>query len=670
MQTKDSDSAEDHEKDSLSRYISPLYQLALALVIAAGLIIVVFCLFGLIERFWLVSQDPGHLRLFYLIRGVTTALAVGFTVGWVIIRTSPALLTATATKDAPTPGEENEARLLLYTLWFISMRWIALLVAAILVFLEFTALHLLSTESRWPLAGLVTALALCNVFYTLRIRRPARARSLLVWQAYVDLLILTLLLYFAGGVENPLAVFMLFHVIIGGILLSKKECYRMATAGSLLFVALAICAWADTLPHFPLEIFPAHLSIQSSTFLPYTVSVVIVHSAVLFLTAYFVTNLSERLGRNERRLAALAERALADGALLEQALETTSAGLRVLSPELVPVWANARWQKWFGECSSTCHIFPEYPNAGCPAEQCLIKGELDVFEMERPVEGASPTDDATQVFQITSAPVFDSRGSVIRVVQLAQDITAQKEAHARMMRAGQMAAVGELAGQIAHEVNNPIAIMSAKGNLLLKNQRGEMSDKVASEISKIVEHSNRVARIAQGLLSYSRPSPTSRTQIDIRQPIRKSIAMIEGQAKDHRIEIEDSLPTHPVEVFANASEMEQVFLNLFINAVQAMPDGGRLSLSLFNDTADEDKPMLAIAVDDTGSGISPDLRQRIFEPFFTTKEESHGTGLGLSICHGLLRGHSGEIIVGESPAGGSRFLVKLPLKGPQADFVI
>lgn len=497
-----------------------------------------------------------------------------------------------------------------------------------------------------------------------------RARSILVWQAYVDLIILTLLLYFAGGIENPLAVFMLFHVIIGGILLSKKECYRIAAAGTLLFVALAITGWSAAIPSFPL-LFPHSDEIpQTINAAAYAPALITVHAAVLFLSAYFVTNLTERLGRNERRLAALAERAVADHQLLEQALETTSAGLRVLSPDLVPVWANERWRRWFGDHGASCHIFPQRPDAGCPAERCLSKGELDVFEMEHPADGGEEDEETRQVFQITSAPVFGSNNTVVRIVQMAQDITAQKAANNRMMRAGQMAAVGELAGQIAHEVNNPIAIMSAKGNLLLKNRRGEMSDKVAGEIRKIVEHSDRVARIAQGLLSYSRPSPSGQTVVDLRVPIHRSLGMIEGQADDSHITIENNLADEPIAVFANSSELEQVFLNLFINAIQSMPDGGKLSIGRIDTNDDLLKSMVAIAVDDSGEGVPEKLRKRIFEPFFTTKEKAHGTGLGLSICQGLLRGHNGQITVESSPSGGARFLVMLPHSLNRSDFVI
>jgi signal transduction histidine kinase len=122
-------------------------------------------------------------------------------------------------------------------------------------------------------------------------------------------------------------------------------------------------------------------------------------------------------------------------------------------------------------------------------------------------------------------------------------------------------------------------------------------------------------------------------------------------------------------VRANASELEQVFLNLFLNALDAMPEGGRLAVSTLGEgmRLADGRPCLAVIVEDTGNGIPPEIRERIFEPFFTTKEEGRGTGLGLSICLGLVRNHGGEIEADSTPGKGARFTVKLPLATREED---
>jgi two-component system, NtrC family, sensor histidine kinase PilS len=660
----------DFDRAPTARNGSPLYQLTRAGLVAGGLLAVIFGVYEIVERQWLQEVDQGTLFLLHRLRGIVGALAASLVVGWMVLRSSPALRTVTSIEEQPPSTERLEqARTRLYASWFIGMRWIAVLVAAIFVFLGAEIFNLVSPAAAWRLNMTVVVLALSNILYTVWIHRTRRPRQLLVFQGYMDLAILTVLLSFAGGITNPLAAFMLFHVIIGGILLSRAQCYLMAGAGALLFMLLAFGEYAGWLRHYPLHLVPSSRPIPMGTHfahLPFVVSAITIQTSILFLTAYFVTTLSDRLRRSQRRLGALAEKAMAERRLLEQALETTSTALRVLTRDLSPVWSNDRWREWFGTPRSNDGAAGEQVDL-CPGRDALLNGGNQVCEIERRNSRSAPGNETTSArfYEVTTAPLFDARGELTQVVQLAHDITSQKAAHSRMLRAGQMAAVGELAGQVAHEVNNPIAIISAKGNLLLKHRRGEMSEKIAEELAKMVDLSNRVARIAQALLSYSRPSPTTRVPLDLRSPIHKSLYMIEHQARNCGITIEDRLPDRPLRITANAAEMEQVFLNLLLNAVQAMAAGGRLRVSVIRrcleSSGDE---MIGIAVDDTGSGVPLELRERVFEPFFTTKHEMHGTGLGLSICQGLMRSHGGEIAIEDSPLGGARFIVWLPEKPP------
>ena len=274
--------------------------------------------------------------------------------------------------------------------------------------------------------------------------------------------------------------------------------------------------------------------------------------------------------------------------------------------------------------------------------------------------------DGQRVFQVTTAPLLDLDQKIVQVVELAQDITAQKKAQARMLHAGKLAAVGELAGQVAHEVNNPISIITAKASLLLSDHANDMSAKVAQELAKITELALRVARIAQGLLSYCRPSAATRTRLDLRVPIRKSVAAVDELARRAGVRIEDQLADALPLVKANPHELEQVFLNLLLNALDAMPKGGWLNISRVPGEVrlSDGRPALAIVVADTGCGIPDDIRDKIFEPFFTTKKEGRGTGLGLSICLGIVRGHDGELDIDSKVWQGTRVTIKLPIDAP------
>lgn len=647
-------------------------QLLRPLLYALGLALLAIGLCEIAERTWLTHVDMQVIHLLHMARAVFSSLVVAAVVAWMILKASPAILAASPADEEGLrrPRISTEERTKTYAQWFIAMRWIAVLVAGLLVVVTVKIMKWLPAEVWWPLVLTVAALAVVNVLYGLLIRWERGVPIVLIAQGYVDLVILTVLLQFSGGVENELSTMMIFHVIIGGILLSRRQCYGIAATGSLLFALLIWAEWAEVVEHYTLELYPH--SPGAGLFHPahhtlYVVSSGIFQIVILFLTAYFVTTLAERLRDNERRLEAMAGRALADRQLLERSLETTGTGLRVLDPDLRLRWASNRWKEWF--VSQENVIYP-----GCelldrensPARQCLQDGRVRVTELTLDA-GNCPSkffqpDTKQHVFQITTAPLLDEAGKVHQVVELAQDITQQKQTQAQMMRAGKLAAVGELAGQVAHEVNNPIAIISAKARLLLTDHREEMSPKIAQELGKITDLSNRVARIAQGLLSYCRPSPATRARLDLRQPIRKSLAMVEQHAREIGVAVQDELPETLPPVKANAQELEQVFLNLFLNALDAMPKGGRLKVSAASAALQDGQAAVAVTVEDTGAGIPETIRDRIFEPFFTTKQEGRGTGLGLSICLGLVRSHGGGIEVKSELGRGSRFTIKLPVE--------
>jgi signal transduction histidine kinase len=215
--------------------------------------------------------------------------------------------------------------------------------------------------------------------------------------------------------------------------------------------------------------------------------------------------------------------------------------------------------------------------------------------------------------------------------------------------------MGELAGQVAHEVNNPIGIVSAKARLLVDHHRGEMSEHVAAELEKITTQSDRVARVAQGLLTYCRTADLGRAAAKVDVAVKRAIHLIEPRAHQSKVTIEEQLPDDLPRVRANSDELEQVFCNLFINALDAMPTGGRLCVA-----AACDGDHVAISVQDSGCGMTADVRARIFDPFFTTKKQD-GTGLGLSICQELVHASGGSIVVESEPTHGSKFTLRLAI---------
>jgi PAS domain S-box-containing protein len=248
-------------------------------------------------------------------------------------------------------------------------------------------------------------------------------------------------------------------------------------------------------------------------------------------------------------------------------------------------------------------------------------------------------------------------GQVVAWVRIGRDVSERLNLQERIGQAAKLAALGEMAGNVAHEINNPVGIMSGKARLLLTG-RHELTPKVRQELGKIVDQCDRVSRLTRGLLDYCRPSVHPRAPLDPLQALRKALSFARSKAQRAGVSVEEHLLDTSPWVEANAGELEQVFLNLILNAIDAMPTGGRLSLDAAL-AEREGQDGLLIEVRDTGDGIPDEVLGRIFEPFFTTKG-GKGTGLGLAICYGLVTNHGGTIEAQSTVGEGTVFHIWFP----------
>ena len=613
------------------------------------------------------------LDVLYVARGIGASvfiilLASRFILRWCSPRHTSVAIDEKLDQDGIASPGRSQAY---YTEWFIRMRWIAIIVAGVCIITAVRIVPLLPEEVLWPLLLTLFVLIASNLIYAAVTPVRVSAGTNLQLQIYLDLVILIVFLHYSGGVENPLAMVMLLHVIIGGIILAKWQCYMVAGASSVLLSLLAYLEGSGSIAHYTLSVFP-HTddgeAVHHAALEPLYVTVRVgLQSLLLFLAAYFVTTVSDRLRQHERRLRRMADAALAQNQLLERSLETTGAALRVLDTDLRLQWENARWRSWFGRCGderSEAMVQLDGPKSA--ASQTVLDGlaretELGVTEFKQ--DALDLLGDDVRCYHVTTACLRDAEGRVDRVVELAQDTTGQKRAQAQLIRAGQLAAVGELAGQVAHEVNNPIAIIGAKSRLLLSDHRHDMSDEVASELGKIIRLSDRVARIAQGLLSYCRPSGAVRVDMDVRTPVRSALAMIEQRAENAGIRIVIGMDREIPSVHANEQELEQVFLNILLNALDAISHcEGTLSVSVRYKRSPDDRPaQVHVEIADSGDGIPAEIQGRIFRPFFTTKSKGRGTGLGLSICQGIVTSHGGRISLVSKEAVGTTVTVSFPV---------
>ena len=207
---------------------------------------------------------------------------------------------------------------------------------------------------------------------------------------------------------------------------------------------------------------------------------------------------------------------------------------------------------------------------------------------------------------------------------------------------------------MAHEVNTPLAVISTYAQMLAKQVSGD--DQKSKLLEKIAKQTFRASEIVNSLLNFSRTSSTDFVEVDLNRVIRETLTLIEHQLQKASVEVKPNLEASLPPVKGNAGKLQQVFLNLFLNARDAMERGGILAV-----TTSADEGIARIEIADTGQGILPENLARIYDPFFTTKGTRKGTGLGLSVTYGIVREHGGTIEVESQPGAGTRFHVEFPL---------
>ena len=217
-----------------------------------------------------------------------------------------------------------------------------------------------------------------------------------------------------------------------------------------------------------------------------------------------------------------------------------------------------------------------------------------------------------------------------------------------------MASIGLLAAGVAHEVNTPLTGISSFTQMLLEGAQPD--DPKTKVLEKIERQTFRAAKIVNGLLNLARPAQVESTPCDINVVISDVLALLEHQFKTGRIQVRKEFVTPGPMVQGMEYKLQQVFLNLLLNARDAMPKGGWLTL-----VTRVEKSGVVVEVGDTGSGIPAEHLSRIYDPFFTTKAIGKGTGLGLSITYGIVQEHGGAITCDSTPGQGTRFTLQLPL---------
>jgi signal transduction histidine kinase len=268
---------------------------------------------------------------------------------------------------------------------------------------------------------------------------------------------------------------------------------------------------------------------------------------------------------------------------------------------------------------------------------------------------------SAQVFEPDEIRLLDTlmgqTAAALKNARLYQDLqdqmTALRRTQQQLVQSAKLAAIGELAAGVAHELNNPLTVILGHAQML--QAKADAGSPLAEKLGKIESEALRASKITRGLLDFSRRREPKHDPVSVNDLVPRALELIHSKLRGRNVAVQTRLEARTAEILGDADQLTQVLINLTGNAIDAMGAGGALTVA----TAD-DGDALELAVSDTGTGMDAEQVSRIFEPFYTTKPEGKGTGLGLSVTLGILKSHGGTIAVESAPGRGTTMRVRLP----------
>jgi two-component system, NtrC family, sensor kinase len=342
---------------------------------------------------------------------------------------------------------------------------------------------------------------------------------------------------------------------------------------------------------------------------------------------------------------------------LEPLLEQLPLALVVTDPETHDVrWAN----RAFGELTGFAE--DEIVGAAPPYPWWVEPPRLAGGEEEPPgdehvrIEGFYRCKDGHLVpVEIERFAVRDRQGEVVAHARLTRDVTEHRRYEQQFLQTGKLAAIGELAAGVAHEINNPLFAILGLVEFLLRD--ADEGTKSHERLALVQETALEIKEIVRALLDFAREGSDEQLLVPLRDVTAQTLELVRRTHAAKDVELVERYADEPLRVRASPNQLKQVILNIVTNARQAMPTGGTLTVGL-----ERDGDTGVISVSDTGGGIDAAALTRIFEPFYTTKRTIGGTGLGLSVSLGIIEAHGGTIAAESEPGRGTVFRVRLPLE--------
>jgi len=270
-------------------------------------------------------------------------------------------------------------------------------------------------------------------------------------------------------------------------------------------------------------------------------------------------------------------------------------------------------------------------------------------------------------FWVEITAVAEPTGSGLAVEALLRDVSERKklddqakDVYHQLLQAEKLASLGQTISGVAHELNNPLAAILTWAERLSANPAPEVT---AKGVDTILTQAERAARIVRNLLTFARKRHTTRAMVDLNHVVRETLALRSYEQRVSNVVIIEALAAGLPQVFADPHQVQQVLLNLVINAEQAMLGANGRGTLIVRTWHEPDRDAVVLEVHDDGPGVPTDVQAKIFDPFFTTKEVGKGTGLGLTVAYAIVQEHGGRLRVESQPGGGASFLMELPVGG-------
>lgn len=508
-----------------------------------------------------------------------------------------------------------------------------------------------------PFLALVgAAYAFCAVSWAVLRWRGASRRFAEV-QIYLDVLLVTALVYVTGGASSFFPFFYLFSILAASIMVTPRRSFVTATLSVVSHGLLLDLVFYRLLPPLGPTAGAGDVVAEGSL----SILVIAANTCASYTVAYLATYLAEQL-RRVRTEARETQASLAELQVLhEDIVQSVSSGLVTFDLGGQAMTANRTVEALSGR------------------PQAALQGQpwAAVFEGAPPFEevwqalGARRAPYRFEAFLrradgrpipvgVSASPLRRGVGDPVGVICSFQDLTEIKRMEARVRHADRLAAIGRLAAGLAHEIRNPIAAIRGSIEVLGETLRLQGTERRLMEI--VLRESDRLDQTIAGFLEFSRPQPPRRTATDLGALVDEVLVLV-GHHAGERVRVVRDGPEGTAKAAVDPAQVRQALWNLCRNALDAMPEGGTLRVAVRPvPRPDREAPDgVELAVEDTGPGIPAEDLPHIFEPFYTTRPQ--GTGLGLAIVHRIVEEHGGQVRVEPREGGGTRFVLTLPAGG-------